>query len=201
MSFSREVYTRLLARFLPRGSAWESAGPGGKLQLLLKGIAIELERFAERVDRIAIEMDPRTTVELLTDWEIALGLPDECRAPSETAQDRRQQIHAKLTGTGGQSIPYFKDVAEALAYSIEVIEPRPFRAGSSCAGDPCYDDSWRHVWFASSPDFRAQEFKAGQSGAGDPLRKFDNTILECVFNRFKPGHTKVHFLYGEEEDA
>src|SRR4051812_28592617 len=97
-----EIYTKLLKRLLPPGRAWV-ASDGGHLSGLFSGLAEELSRAHVRGLALIEEMDPRTTFELLEDWERICGLPDACTGLGTTLQDRRNQIVARLLLGGPQN--------------------------------------------------------------------------------------------------
>jgi len=159
-------------------------------------MADELSRADGRAADLLRELDPRTTVELLTDWETALGLPDACVPAGQTIQQRRSAVVAKYTSLGGQSRQFYIDLAAALGYTITITEFRPFRAGISVAGDPLTNGDWIFAWQVNAPETTIFEFRAGQSTAGEPLRNWGNDELECAISAVKPAHTEVLFAYG-----
>lgn len=200
MSHSVEEYAQLLKNLLPPGVAFPRE-PGTNLEKVLLGCAVELSRVESRADTLAIEVNPQSTTELLTDWERATGLPDKCSGElEETVQGRRQAVVAKLASIGGQSIPYFIEVARQLGYEITISEFRPFRAGISSAGDPLTNGpEWPFVWRVNARETTIISFRAGLSAAGEPLRSWGNTALECKINQLKPAHTLALFGYGALE--
>ena len=71
------AYLSQLIGLLPPGDAL-AREPGSVLERLLSVPAAELARVDGRVDALLLESDPARTVEMLADWERALGLPDIC---------------------------------------------------------------------------------------------------------------------------
>ncbi|MCA3288244.1 MAG: DUF2313 domain-containing protein [Roseomonas sp.] len=71
------AYLSQLLALLPPGDAL-AREPGSVLERLLTVPAAELARVDGRVEALLAESDPARTAEMLTDWERALGLPDEC---------------------------------------------------------------------------------------------------------------------------
>jgi uncharacterized protein YmfQ (DUF2313 family) len=71
------AYLSQLIGLLPPGDALPRE-PGSRLERLLAVPAGELARVDGRVEALLTESDPSRTAEMLTDWERALGLPDEC---------------------------------------------------------------------------------------------------------------------------
>lgn len=199
MRRTAQDYASLLRDLLPPGQAFRRE-PGTDTDILLGALAEEFARLDGRAFDLPGEVLPSTTTELLPDWERVAGLPDRCAGVLEdTQQGRRNALLAKLTSTGGQSIPYFISVAAALGFDITITEYRPFRAGLSVAGDALTNGLWRHVWRVNAPAQTVISFRAGLSAAGEPLASWGNAPLECKINQLKPAHTLAIFGYGAVE--
>lgn len=190
-----EQYRDQLMALAPRGAALPTDLDSVWCRLL-KALATELARVDGRADDVLDELDPRTALELLQDWERVCGLPGACSQPSETIQERRDAAHLVLTAQGGQSGAYFEEVAAALGVPATVEEFHPFRAGSSAAGDPLTNDTWTHAWRMRAPETIVTTFEAGGSAAGDPLAKWGSAAFECYISRLAPAHTILIFAYG-----
>jgi uncharacterized protein YmfQ (DUF2313 family) len=119
---------------------------------------------------------PDTAFELLSDWERLLGL-----SPDETAsvEERVTACVAKFKVLGGLSIPYFTQLAAAMGCTIEIVEPQPFMAGISAAGDTIYDPYIIFCW-------RVEVENAAN--------------IEDLFQDLKPAHTYVYFRHPYYED-
>jgi uncharacterized protein YmfQ (DUF2313 family) len=190
-------YLEQLKTLLPPGQAFPREA-GTTLHDLQDGMSIELARVDGRGEALPIEANPASTNELLTDWERVVGLPDKCSGVlEETIQGRKNALLAKLTSTGGQSIPYFIELAATLGYTVTIEVFRPFRAGRSVAGDPLTNGPWAHTWLIRAPEVSVVEFRAGLSAAGERLRTWGNDTLECKVNQLKPAHTIALFAYGD----
>jgi uncharacterized protein YmfQ (DUF2313 family) len=172
-------YLSQLQALLPPGVAL-SVGADGVLTDLLRALADELARVDGRGEVLIAEADPRTTSELLADWERVAGLPDPCTGPLATLQERRAALVVKLTATGGASPAYFVAVAAAIGYAITITE-RP---------------EGPNTWRVNAPAVTVTTFKAGQNAAGDPLAWWGDELLECVIRRLNPAHLRVIFSYG-----
>lgn len=190
-------YLEQLKMLLPPGQAFPREA-GTTLHNLLEGISIELARVDGRGEALPIEANPASTNELLSDWERVVGLPDKCSGVlEETLQGRKNALLAKFTSTGGQSVPYFIELAATLGYTVTIEVFRPFRAGRSFAGDPLTNGPWAHTWLIRAPEVSVVEFRAGLSAAGERLRTWGNDTLECKINQLKPAHTIALFAYGD----
>lgn len=177
MGIDAEGYARMLRALLPRGPAWSTDG-SSVLQDVLLAIGDEFARIHAACERLLREMDPRTTVEMLVDWERVLGLPDPCVDVVQTLQQRRDNVLVKLTMQGGASKQFFIDIAAQLGYTITITEP---------------DD---YTWQVNAPETTIRYFRCGQSGTGEALRTWGNKVLECAIEHRAPAHTVVLFAYG-----
>jgi uncharacterized protein YmfQ (DUF2313 family) len=193
MGMTVAEYRNQLQMLLPPGAAWTREAEAD-LTGLLEALAAELARVDQRGQDLLDEADPRTTSELLTDWERLAGLPDPCSGPLATIRERRDALLAKITGMGGQSRAYFIALAESLGYTIQIREYFPFVAGRSVGNNLANGDVWRHTWQVDAPAVTSKHFTIG-SAAGEPLRVWGNSLLEFAIGRRKPAHTMVLFAY------
>lgn len=190
-------YLRQLQALLPMGAAWPR-DDDAVLTRLLAAAADELARVDARSVQLLAEADPRTTAEMLADWERNAGLPDQCvvlSGQTQGAVQRRAALVSRLTQLGGQSVAYFTRLAASYGYTVSISEYKPFRAGASRSGDQISNGDWAYAWKASAPLNTVTPFRAGQSVSGDAVAAWGNKALECVFSRCKPAHTTIIFTY------
>lgn len=122
LGFSALAYARQLKELLPPGSVWLLL-PGSWISRALLAIGTELARIDARALELLEEADPRTTTELLTDWERVLGLPDGCVLElADTTAERRNSVVAKLVARGGQSAAFYISIAAAMGVTATVSE-------------------------------------------------------------------------------
>lgn len=112
---SADRYREQLQALLPSGAAWPRDA-GAVLTATLDALAQELARVDTRAGNLRDEADPRTTIELLPDYERTHGLPDACVTAAQTTDQRRNALVSKLSSLGGQSPAYYLSVLERLAY-------------------------------------------------------------------------------------
>ncbi len=167
-------YRDQLAQLLPRGKLWERV-LDGRLGQVLHALADELARVHDRGQDVIEEADPRTTDELLADWERVTGLEGE-----GTDAERRAVVWAHLTARGGQSAAYFAAIAASLGLEVTIETVLPFRCDRSTVGTPLYDDGWAFVWWVTGPAATSAALRAQ---------------LEAIFEQHKPAHTIVHFAW------
>lgn len=216
---SGDDYRDAFLELLPQGQAW----PKHTIESTLWKACDGLNNYwgyvdGRAADLLETESDPRTTVELLPDWERNWGLPDPCFKETPTVSDRQRMLVFKMTLLGGQSRDFFiDDVAlDMLGYTITISEYAPFMAGVSQAGDtrtpplnpnPLIGDyRWyigpaemRFYWTVHVTNAKLVWFRCG-GGGGEAgvdhhleIGLFDD--LECLLNRWKPAHTQIVFDY------
>jgi uncharacterized protein YmfQ (DUF2313 family) len=188
-----ESYLRQLQALLPPGAAWPREDSATLTQTLW-ALAEEFARVDGRAATLRDEADPRTTFELLIDWERAFGLPAPCMdGVSQTPQQRRNALVAQVTGIGDQSRQYFIDLAAAAGFTITITEFEPWTFGKPFS-EPLYGQTWRFAW-----QVNALLDTVGYWTFADPFSTpfawWGNELLECLISRLKPAHTHVLFAY------
>ena len=179
---------------MPRGKAW-NRDPESIQNLTLSGLAPTFARVNDSANQLLVDAFPETTVQLLTQWEATLGLPDSCTGLGTTIQARQATVLAKFLGNGGQSISYFEDFAANLGYAITITQYAPFRAGQSTAGQPCNSSVWANTWAIHAPLNTVVSFRAGASAVGEALNSWGNAELQCSMEKIAPAHTLLQFIY------
>ncbi len=201
--FDSIAYRDQLIQLLPRGLAF-ARDSASNLAQLLHGMAAEMARVDARLFGLIEEADPRTTLELLGDWERVAGLPDTCTGAPDTISERRLALVNKISERGGQSIAYFVGLARRLGYVISIAEFAELEAGFA-AGDDCNGLDWCFAWRVDVwldddlMQFALAEFCAG-GDAGDLLAGFGALNLECLIGRAAPAHGELIFSYHTEPE-
>jgi uncharacterized protein YmfQ (DUF2313 family) len=193
MGLELQDYRNQLARLLPKGQAWDFS-EDATFDKLLYAIAEELLRIDNRSQDLLNEADPRTTYEMLEDWERMVGLPDECTALANTLEERRDQIVAKLVKRGNQSIQFFKDLAAPLGYDIQIEEYDQFHVEEPVGGR-LYGVEWLHAFGVIAPLQTIRPFRVNSHTVGERLVEFGDDALECIITKAKPSHSVVLFIY------
>ncbi|MBM3618360.1 MAG: DUF2313 domain-containing protein [Alphaproteobacteria bacterium] len=194
---NKEAYQQQLAASLPTGPAWER-DLSSNIMAILGVIASEFAHLHGRTEQLLREAIPATTQEMLTDWEKAAGLPDECSALGDTLQERVEQLVSKVTRRGGQSKAFFQQIAEEMGYEV-VVEPRfrPFIPGISAPGDLIWmDETIRFYWRVRVLKAKLVFMRCGQSTLDERLLDFRQAEdLECILQKLKPAHTVLIVAY------
>lgn len=193
-----DKYTKLVCDLLPRGLLWEKVSvKDSNLYKYCEATGCEGARVEIRGAELIREVDPRTTLELLTDWETTVGLPDECSVGDLTIADRRTLVLQRLTSRGGISAQDYIDIAAAFGVEaeIEIDSALPAYCGTARCGDRMYDLDWWFYFIVRSADFVVNWSRCGQASCGDRIRTFGNEPLECTIKKLKPAHTDVIFEF------
>jgi uncharacterized protein YmfQ (DUF2313 family) len=181
-------------RLMPRGRIWQRGWGNVEAQDLLT-LMPTWARLHARANQLLVDTFPCSTVELLPEWEASLGLPDPCTGPLETLQQRTASVCAKFAARGGQSVAYFKALAAAHGYSIEITQYAAFRVDINAVEDPLNDEAWDYAWTVTAPTTSITYFSADLSMVEEPLEWWGNEMLECLIRAAAPAHTVVMFQY------
>ena len=183
-----------LQALMPRGLAWPR-DPTSVMAQVLGTLAPTWARHTLANNTLLVDAFPATAVQLLTEWESALGLPDPCAGASPTLQGRQAQVVARFAGSGGQSVPYYISYAAALGYAVTVTEYTPFRVGQQRMGAQLGTQDWAFAWQINAALKTFTNFRTGLSGMGEPLVSWGNTVLQCELAEVRPAHTILIFAY------
>ena len=193
MRATPEQYLIHLQALLPSGAAWPRE-PDTVLTKVLHALADGLARAHNRAVNILNEADPRTTLELLTDWERVCGLPDPCSGLAATIAERRAQVVARLTATGGQSVAYFESLAATLGFPITIVERRARFHGRRHHGTPYGGPEMQFIWEVHLPPETVFRRRHGQGFHGEPYASWGAQVLICMLERLKPAHTRIWYV-------
>lgn len=189
-----DYQSALLAHY-PRGRVWRADTENPLTQL-----AQALAKSFQRVDASAIGLlegsFPATALDLLPEWELSLGLPDDCSiGETFTIERRRQAVVARLVGKGSLSKQFYINVAKTMGYDITIEEFRQARAGFSVCGEGLNGDEWPFTWRVNAQQTTYIQARAGVTFCGEPLATWGNKILECSLNQLAPPFTILLFSY------
>ena len=190
---TRRDHARAIAQLLPPGAAL-TRDPDTVLGKLMLGLAGETERLSNRTLDLIEEADPRTTVEMVGDWERILGLPSACGTPPDTLEGRRAAILARLLASGGSSRAALVALAAAMGEHIRIIERRPIQFGLTCFGDGSEfgEDKTRFLWTIELDGREEHCFEVGVGELGvTPFSWIDQPEgVICALAELAPAHTE-----------
>lgn len=157
----------------------------GVISAILKALGAEFAALHDRTRAAHEESDPRTTTEILAQWEKVYGLPLCAEAPT-TIEGRRAALAGRVAAVGGQSREYFIGLIRTVlgdpGAAVTIIEApygRPFYAWLGHAWDPLGAPGAMFVWRVILP-----------SGTDPELAH----LVGCLLNKYKPAHTRLELV-------
>lgn len=181
-------HAELLGRLLPPG-AYDLNEPNLAAELAAEGKA--LDEAQASADALLKEIDPRTASATLPDWERVLGLS----AFSLSLEQRRVAAGAKYYLRGGNSRPYFIDLAARLGFpNVTITEYKRATCNGNC-NSALYSAADLFVWTMNVPA-QGGYFSANcNSNCNSALGSWGYSTLESEVKKYKPSHTRVRFNY------
>lgn len=117
--YATTEWVGFLNHFLPNGEAFVSKYvEGTNLRAYQKAKSQEFKRFGDFISDLISEVIPSTSINLLSEWESYLGIPDNCIPLATTLQERRDNVILKLTSLAYQTEQHLVDLADAYGFTI-----------------------------------------------------------------------------------
>ena len=199
-SYSAAEFGEALLQLMPTGRAW-SRDSDAVMPQVVRAQGGAYARLHTRSNYLLVDAFPATAVELLPDWEYAVGLPDPCAGPDATIVQRQAHVVARLTQSTGPSIPELTAFAAALGYAITITEFAPAQYGGARFGDRFLEAPWAHAWRITVTGGSLQSARYGTARFGERFQTFGNDVLECEMRRLAPAHTVLTFAYTDPNAA
>ena len=186
-----EQYTDSLAAYLPGGELFQSKSvQGSNFRNLLRGIAGEILRSNGMLREYDIL--PDTTLKFLSEWESALGIPDDCFSGAGDDDERRRDILVKLASLGVQTEADFVALAALFGINVDII------AGAEVGTFPY---TFPLLFFASAKAARFTMVIDHGEPLSDafpltfPISFGSSTLgtLECLFRKVAPANVALLF--------
>ena len=186
-----EQHTDSLAAHLPSGKAWLWKARQSNGRDFLRGLGYELLRDENLLIQFWQQLDPRVTTFFITEWEAALGIPDECFNPiGKTIELRRLYVTAKLASLGVQTAQDFVNLAAIFGVTCTV------ESGTLYGAFPLH---FPVLVFGLAEDARFTIIVNFQTptGAGFPwsfIHYFQDGIdgfIMCLFEHLKPANCNI----------
>lgn len=112
---------RVLEAHLPLGIAWEGFRLAGKVAYrLLAALANIYEDAWKALCNLALELDPRTTVQMIDEWERSVSLPDACLPTATTLDERRAWVMWRLEKRRWTTAQDWHDLAALFGLEIAI---------------------------------------------------------------------------------
>lgn len=191
---TKEQQTNSLAAFYPAGSAFESANTEGSVfGDFTEGLSCEIKRVYDDINNLSEDYDILVTDELLSRWENAVGIPDDCFPGTGTKAERRSHVLLKFANMNVQTASDFEELAVLLGFADVTVTPLQDLAF------PPYDVPFIP---ASAPSSRYTILVKGSNVVSNvppydvpfiPSSSNQN-ILSCIFDKIKPANVKIIYV-------
>jgi len=179
-----------LALFLPEGKAFDSKNETTSvLRKFLEGLSEEIKRVYDGMNDLSEDYDINFTTELITNWESAVGIPDDCFPGTGTLADRRTHVLIKFAKMSVQTEQEFIDVIEELGFTVTLTPGADI--GLFPLGFPAefFKDA-RQARFTLVVDLDTNNAVFALPFPVEFASSI-NTIVTCVLNLIKPANVQL----------
>jgi len=185
-----------LANYMPGGKLFAAKNvQSSNFRKLLRGLAGELFTADGFLKTYSDEIKPNNTVLFLSEWELALAIPDGCFKGTGTLNERRRDILVKLASLGIQTSDDF--VALALLFGL-VVTVNPGITGKVPTIFPMtfplvLDGDLRVFRFTIIVTFTESDVSRFPLVFPIVFGTAGIAVLECLFSRLKPANCALIF--------
>lgn len=186
-----EQYADSLADYFPNGRLFISKRANdSNFRKLLRGIAYTL--FDANGLLIEYDILPDETEKFLSEWESALGIPDDCFSGTGTNNERRRDILVKLASLGIQTAQDFVDLA--ALFGLTVVVKGGITENSFPLTFPfIFFDTDKEARFTIVIEFFVQGSSVFPFTFPFVFGSNEQAILECLFQKLKPANCNLIF--------
>jgi len=186
-----------LANYLPNGELFRAKKIlESDFRKLLNGLTKEFRRAELKLKEMVDEYDISKTVNLLEQWERALGIPDECFNTNGKSIDlRRKYAIAKLALMNIQTRKDFIDLAAYFGYNItiengDIYSGFPLKLPILLTSSKKVARYTMIITFVDIDKFNVFPLTLPFQLGGD-----ETSFLRCLFQKLKPAHIRLLFRY------
>lgn len=198
-TYTIDQHTDSLVAYLPGSDLFNAKNePSSVLRRLFAGLAVEVKMAEDLMNELTSDYDINCTVDLISAWESALGIPDECFSAEGSIENRRRDVLAKLAILGISTAKGFVDLA--AMFGFKALIPSGGTYGIFKLGFPCafylYPQDARftlYVFLDSSTVPEVFPFEVTKFPV--PFYSSVSNIVECLFRKLAPANVDVQFRY------
>jgi uncharacterized protein YmfQ (DUF2313 family) len=194
-SHTVEEHAQSHADYMPEGKLWRGKNiVDSKLRDLLRGFGASSKRQEEALSAFWDEVFVNTTESFISDFERALGIPDDCFGIADTLAGRRRNCLLKMVSLYVVTEQDFIDLAEELGYTITITRPVD-------DAFPPYDVPFtpvdlkaaRFTWIVNGADIVVSAPPYDVPFTPGAVLETAN-IMQRLFQKLKPANTSLQFL-------
>ena len=194
IAHSVEDHADALADYMPNGRLFESKKINdSNFRQLIRGIANELFTAEGYLISLNDEYLPDQTVLFISEWESALGIPDNCFSGSGTINERRKNVLVKLASLGVQTANDFEELGDIFGVDVSVHAGVDFSSVFPATFPFIFFNSAKEARFTIIIDFTIQEANKFTLTFPFIFGNKETAILECLFNKLKPANCDIIF--------
>ena len=187
--------TDVLAQYLPENPLFLSKNKQGtNLRKVLQGLSLEFINFRDFINEIFFEYDPLVTKQFLRDWELSLGLPDDCFNVAGTNAQRRQQIESRFVGINALLAKDYVAIAAVFGVNIEVMSAVD-EEGLPAVLPFTLIDAENAAFIILITFLDSAEGSELPVELPFTLGPNINTRLICLFEKLKPANTEIVYQF------
>lgn len=192
---TQEYHQTILAQYLPNGKLFEAkVVPGTVMYKLLFGLAAEIKRAADTLCELEDQHFPETTDAFITEWETALGIPDDCFPGTGEPTERRLHILLKLIYMQASTVEDFVKISQLLGFDIEIIPGVEYKG--FVFDFPFSFSSAKEARFTMYVKLLAtNQPSVFQTTFPITFTKPANQLLQCIIDKIKPANVLVIYEY------
>jgi len=192
-SHTVEEHAQSHADYMPEGKLWRGKNiVDSKLRDLLRGFGASSKRQEEALSAFWDEVFINTTESFISDFERALGIPDDCFGIADTLAGRQRNCLLKMVSLYVVTEQDFIDLAAELGFTITITRP-------------VEDAFFNYTFDFTFIDLKESRFTWIINGENVAPTGFDYTfdfsfedtvsagILNALFNKLKPANTSLQF--------
>jgi uncharacterized protein YmfQ (DUF2313 family) len=198
-TYSAEEHTDSLVAYLPGGELFDAKNEvNSVLRRLFAGLAGPVKQAEDLMNELTYDYDIYCTTNLITEWERALGIPDECFTGQGSIEDRRRDVLAKLASLGVSTAKQFIDLA--AMYGFKALIPSGGKYGIFEMTFPIafylYPQDARFTLYVFLDSANVPEvFPFETTKFPVPFFSSVSNIVECLFRKLAPANVQVKFVY------
>ena len=179
-----------IVQFLPTGKAWDAATDTDRnMGKFFRGLGVEFYRLELLLQTLNREGDINQTVQLIREWETAVGIPDDCFGISADIATRRKQVLIKLRNIRIQTVQDYIDLAAEFGTTIQVFPGVPTGFGGTTK------EKKFSITIDLPSDAGGQVFPFNDKFP-IPFTSQINSSLQCLFDKVKPANVRIVYRFG-----
>ncbi len=142
------------------------------------------------------ELNVLETEQLITEWETAFGIPDECFSiTNKTIEERRRQLKLKILMNGIQTPEDWENLASELGFNVNVTPAREFTTFPLVFPIPMVTSD-KEAMYTIIVDFLETVQPNIFPMTFDLIfGEEEGLLLKCIFEKIKPANSLIVYRY------